>query len=82
MIYIKVGYELIYDCPQPTPMLLMLNIHYSHANEIVIPDSLVVSPPVVGSRLIAMASATGAIDSRRPRDERRSAPPPSCARTE
>jgi transglutaminase-like putative cysteine protease len=46
MIYIKVGYELIYDCPQPTPMLLMLNIHYSHANEIVIPDSLIVNPPV------------------------------------
>ena len=24
---IKVGYELVYECPQPTPMLLMLNIH-------------------------------------------------------
>lgn len=43
---IKVGYELIYDCPQPTPMLLMLNIHYSHAYEIVTPDHLVVSPMV------------------------------------
>jgi transglutaminase-like putative cysteine protease len=45
-IDIKVGYELIYDCPQPTPMLLMLNIHYSHAYEIVQPDLLVVSPLV------------------------------------
>ena len=45
-IDIKVGYELIYDCPQPTPMLLMLNIHYSHAYEIVQPDHLVVSPAV------------------------------------
>ncbi|HEX4792350.1 MAG TPA: transglutaminase family protein [Humisphaera sp.] len=45
-MYIKVGYELIYDCPQPTPMLLMLNIHYSHAYEIVTPDNLVVSPAV------------------------------------
>jgi transglutaminase-like putative cysteine protease len=45
-MYIKVGYELIYDCPQPTPVLLMLNIHYSHAYEIVTPDHLVVSPVV------------------------------------
>ena len=45
-MHIKVGYELIYDCPQPTPMLLMLNIHYSHAYEIVRPDHLVVSPVV------------------------------------
>jgi transglutaminase-like putative cysteine protease len=46
MMYIKVGYELIYDCPQPTPMLLMVNIHYSHANEVVTPDRLVVNPAV------------------------------------
>jgi transglutaminase-like putative cysteine protease len=43
-MYIKVGYELIYDCPQPTPTLLMLNIHFSHANQIVTPDVLTVSP--------------------------------------
>jgi transglutaminase-like putative cysteine protease len=41
-----VGYELIYDCPQPTPMLLMLNIHYSHAYEILTPDCLVTNPSV------------------------------------
>ena len=46
-IYLKVGYELIYDCPQPTPMLLMLNIHYSHAHEIVRPDLLATSPSVM-----------------------------------
>jgi hypothetical protein len=23
----SVGYELIYDCPQSTPMILTLNIH-------------------------------------------------------
>ncbi|WP_010585503.1 transglutaminase-like domain-containing protein [Schlesneria paludicola] len=46
VIQIKVGYELVFDCPQPTPMLLMLNIHFSHAYEIVKPDQLVVSPSV------------------------------------
>lgn len=47
IIFIKVGYELIYDCPAPTPMLLMLNIHYSHADEIVKPDLLVTDPTVM-----------------------------------
>jgi transglutaminase-like putative cysteine protease len=45
-MFIKVGYELTYNCPQPTPMLLMVGIHYSHAYEIVAPDHLVVRPPV------------------------------------
>ncbi len=31
---IKVGYELIYQCPQPTPMILTLNIHYTRASDI------------------------------------------------
>jgi hypothetical protein len=26
---IRVGYELIYDCPQPTPMILTLHIHFT-----------------------------------------------------
>lgn len=46
MIHIQVGYELSYHCIQPTPLLLMLNIHYSHAGDIVRPDHLVVSPAV------------------------------------
>ena len=24
---IKLGYELVYECPQPTPMLLVLSVH-------------------------------------------------------
>jgi hypothetical protein len=24
---IRIGYELLYDCPRPTPMLPMLNVH-------------------------------------------------------
>ena len=35
---IRVGYELIYDFPQPTPMMLMLNIHHTRASDIVIAD--------------------------------------------
>jgi transglutaminase-like putative cysteine protease len=43
---IRVGYELIYDCPQPTPMILTLNIHYSRVSDIVIPDHLVANPSI------------------------------------
>ena len=42
----RIGYELIYDCPQPTPMLLTLNVHYSRASELVRPDHLITSPAV------------------------------------
>ena len=43
---IRLGYELIYNFPQPTPMILALSIHYSRASDIVIPDYLTTDPPV------------------------------------
>jgi transglutaminase-like putative cysteine protease len=43
---IRVGYDLIYECPQPTPMILTLNIHYTRASDIVIPDLITTDPPV------------------------------------
>ncbi len=43
---IRVGYELIYQCMQPTPMLLMVNVHHSRAADIVVPDHLTTDPPV------------------------------------
>ncbi len=43
---IKVGYELIYDCPRPTPMMLVLNIHYSRASDIVVPDHVTTVPSI------------------------------------
>ena len=43
---IRVGCELIYECPQPTPMMLVMNIHYTRASDIVLPDRLVTVPPL------------------------------------
>ena len=43
---IRVGYELIYDCPQPTPMILTLNIHFTRVSDILVPDHLVTHPTV------------------------------------
>jgi len=41
---IRVGYELIYECPQRTPMILTLNIHYSRVSDLVIADSIITRP--------------------------------------
>ncbi|MEO8441958.1 MAG: transglutaminase family protein [Betaproteobacteria bacterium] len=41
---IRAGFELVYECPQPTPMILMLNIHYSRASDLVVPDHLLTVP--------------------------------------
>jgi transglutaminase-like putative cysteine protease len=43
---IRVGYELVYQCPQPTPMILHLHIHYSRASDLVQPDLLRAEPAV------------------------------------
>lgn len=49
---IRLGYELIYDCLRPTPMILTLNIHFTRVSDIVAPDHLVTSPsiPITGYR--------------------------------
>ena len=43
---LRVGYELVYDCIQPTPMLLMLNTHSSRVDAVLVPDVLRTDPPV------------------------------------
>ncbi|MDB5987194.1 MAG: transglutaminase family protein [Nevskia sp.] len=49
---IRVGYDLVYNCPQPTPMIVTLNIHYTRASDIVSPDHLILEPsiPIRGYR--------------------------------
>ncbi len=43
---IRVGYELVYQCPQPTPMMLMLHIHHTRAPDIIQPDQVTTDPPL------------------------------------
>jgi transglutaminase-like putative cysteine protease len=43
---IRVGYELVYECPQRTPMILTLNIHFTRASDIVIADQMVTEPAI------------------------------------
>jgi len=41
---LRIGYELIYDFPQPTPVILAVNVHSSRANDLIVPDELVTEP--------------------------------------
>ena len=43
---IRVGYDLTFDCPQPLPMIVHLNVHYSRASDLIRPDSLLTVPTV------------------------------------
>jgi transglutaminase-like putative cysteine protease len=45
-LQIRLGYELIYNFPQATPMILALSIHYSRASDIIVPDHVTTDPPV------------------------------------
>jgi transglutaminase-like putative cysteine protease len=43
---LRIGYELIYSFPQPTPIILHVNIHHSRTGDIVVPDRLTTEPPI------------------------------------
>jgi transglutaminase-like putative cysteine protease len=43
---IRVGCELVYECPQPTPMILGLNVHFSRVSDLVTPDHIITQPDV------------------------------------
>lgn len=41
---LRVGFELSYECVQPTPMILALSVHYSRASDLIRPDHLITQP--------------------------------------
>jgi transglutaminase-like putative cysteine protease len=43
---IEAGFDIAFDCPAPTPMLLQLNIHPSREADLLTPDIIVSDPPV------------------------------------
>ncbi|MEO9188977.1 MAG: transglutaminase family protein [Acetobacteraceae bacterium] len=46
---IRAGYEIIYDCPNPTPMLLTLNVHPSRAPDLLSADRMTFDPPIAAT---------------------------------
>ena len=45
-MYIRFGYDISIDCPQPTPMILMLNVHYTRVSDLQSPDNMRLTPAV------------------------------------
>src|SRR6201996_8588428 len=43
---IRVGFEMIYDFPQPTPLIAVVGTHFSRASDVLKPDHLTISPSV------------------------------------
>jgi len=43
---IRIGYEIVYDCPQPTPMIVTLSVHFTRVSDLIIPDHLITEPHV------------------------------------
>jgi transglutaminase-like putative cysteine protease len=41
---IRTGFEIVYDCPAPAPMILMLNVHPSRRDRLENPDTLRTDP--------------------------------------
>ncbi len=43
---IRAGYEIAYDCPGPTPMLLVLSVHPSRAGDLLGPQRITFDPAI------------------------------------
>ena len=43
-VKIRVGFEIIYDFPQPTPLITVLGVHFTRASDVLVPDHLTISP--------------------------------------
>lgn len=43
---IRIGYEMSYEFPQPTPMILMLHVHWSRVADLEAPDHLITTPSI------------------------------------
>ena len=43
---LRAGFELVYSFPQPTPIILVVNVHDSRTGDLVTPDKLIADPPI------------------------------------
>ena len=69
---------MIYDFPQPTPMIMVLGTHFTRASDVIVPDFLTTTPsvPITPYR---DCSAIGAADRRARRAHAAARPTASCA---
>ena len=43
---IRAGYEIAYECPQPTPMIVMLSVHPSRMPDLITWDQMRLTPAI------------------------------------
>ena len=43
---IRAGFEIAYDCPQPTPMILQVSVHPSRQADLITWDGIKIDPPI------------------------------------
>ena len=48
---IRAGYEISYDCPQPTPMILQLSVHPSRIPDLLTSDCIRLDPPPIPANI-------------------------------
>ena len=88
---LRIGYELRYEFPQPTPVILMTSAHFTRVSDLATPDRIVLNPsvPISGyrdgfgnwaSRFLAPAGCVRISADSVVRDTGRPDPVVSCAR--
>ncbi|HEX4998600.1 MAG TPA: transglutaminase family protein [Terriglobia bacterium] len=45
-MHLRAGFELVYNFPQPTPVILVVNVHDSRVSDMLVPDVLVTEPAI------------------------------------
>ena len=61
---IRVGYDIVFELPAPTPMVVLLNLHPSRIGDVAAPDRILTEPEVP-VRSISTRLETDAADSSR-----------------
>lgn len=64
---IRIGYDLAFNCPKPTPMILILNVHSTRVPDLIEADQLVTDPPmpttyyfdIYGNQCIRLVAPSG-----------------------
>ncbi|WP_419729019.1 transglutaminase-like domain-containing protein [Lichenicola sp.] len=49
---ISAGFDIVYDCPHPTPMILLLSPHPSRETDLAAPQEMLFDPPIAHERYL------------------------------
>ncbi|MBH0237963.1 transglutaminase-like domain-containing protein [Methylobrevis albus] len=45
-MHIRLGYRMVFGCAQPTPIIVLLNVHQSRVGDLLTPDRIVTNPAI------------------------------------